>query len=38
MKYVEKAGERSKKKEKIKEEKKVFCKKALQQKAIKISG
>ena len=33
MKYVEEAGERSKKQVKIKEEKKVFCKKALQQKA-----
>ena len=33
MKYVEEVGERSKKQEKIKEEKNVFCKKALQQKA-----
>ena len=33
MKYVEEAGKRSKKQEKIKEEKKVFCKKVLQQKA-----
>ena len=33
MKYVEEAGERSKKQEQIKEDKKVFCKKALQQKA-----
>ena len=32
-KFVKEAGERSEKKEKIKEEKKVFCKKALLQKA-----
>ena len=33
IKFVKEAGERSQKKEKIKEEKKVFCKKALLQKA-----
>ena len=33
IKFVKEAGERSEKKEKIKEEKKVFCKKALLQKA-----
>ena len=32
-KFVKEAGERSEKKEKIKEDKKVFCKKALLQKA-----
>ena len=32
LKYVNKADKRSRKQEKIKEEKKVFCKKALQQK------
>ena len=33
IKFVKEAGERLEKKEKIKEEKKVFCKKALLQKA-----